>query len=179
MDDQIKEIIESEEVQAEFAAACTNGRASLTQDPEWVFDQDQWTCPSDVVAAFVYSTIVSSGWFIGYQVPANFEKVINDLAKAIEAKWGDLIPTMQVFEVSLCDLLVFYERFIESSSECKAWEEIGGETIISAFSPVPTKPQFISMDVLARNAVLHIRDQRRKHAEFDRKFEEKYGHLES
>jgi hypothetical protein len=178
-DINIPDILQKLQEDGVFEQVEAEHRAELSADPEWAFQE--WIHLRDVVTAFSVGILSSYPWYKGFQVPTGFEAVMNRLALAVQAKWPG--PDNELVELSLLEIEDFYREFVEGDEQCQAWNRIGGvgdKTVafVTRYSITPVVQQFIDLGALTRNAAIWIRAERRRHAESDKSFEAKYGHLE-
>lgn len=148
----------------------------LSGDPEW--STPHWTSRTAIVGAFAQWACRQSP----YGVPDGLENVCKYLNECLKREWK---WKMQMAELSLCDInralySILYEKGV---SEFDAWNRCKtGNTPNIQFSSAldgerdPDR-DFIDLDALLHNVCITIRDERRKDAEFDRKFEAEHGKL--
>lgn len=156
----LQKLVNDLEDSGAFEQAEKEAKNRLSQDPEW-FNQE-WTHKKRILTAFAVGVLDADPYFIGYQVPENFEKVINFVAAKIEERWKE-----EVVLVSLVELEGFYQFCLEQSPEALAWNE-GETTFVSRYSPTPSKRDFIDLGALVRNCAIYLRTERREFRFHDR-----------
>ena len=151
----------------------------LADDGEW--SEKRFTSRKEIVGAFAMWACRQSP----YGCPTGLESVCKYLNECLktECEWnsGD-IPWANL---SICDVNkmlhdILYEKGVKAFD---AWNEcIAGKapsiSFTSRYGTANYDPDrdFIDLDALLRNVCITIRDERRKNAEFDRKFDEARGH---
>lgn len=171
---QIAEVLDLEGVLAE---ASRERRERLREDPEWFLPR--WTHLKNLVEAFAHGCISADVWHKGYRVPPNLETVLNHVAAKVWERWGE---ADELAELSLVTVEEFFRECVDSSPECLAWNEPADGSfvgVVTRYSPVPERRDFIDLDALIRNAAVYLRNERRRSDEFDRKFDEQYGTTEA
>ncbi len=147
----------------------------LSADEEWSRKKDKWIFRSSIVGAFAMWACRQSP----YGCPDGLENVCKYLYASLKS-CADWDKTDGMVECSLCDINkwlyeILYEQGIE---EFDAWNRCKkGDTpniqFSSRFDSAPDPDRdFIDLDALLHNVCLSIRDERRKDAAFDQKFQE-------
>jgi len=162
--------------EAIFEEVASEHKARLAKDPEWA--NPRGTSITELIRGFVNGILTADPYYTGYKLPPNFESVVNfmsfELHKKFNNEWwcGDL---------SLIDIEKIYWDIANEHPDFRAWEEVpDGQpdlAIVTRYSPVHKERDWISLEVIVRNACVFIRDKRRQNDAFDKAFEEKYGKL--
>lgn len=145
----------------------------LSGNEEWSSRKDHWVFRSEIVGAFAQAACRQSP----YGVPDGLENVckyLNACLKTI-APWN----SHGMVEASLCDINRWLHEILmdQNLEEFDAWNRCRkGKTPDVAFASSYDRPadpdyDFIDLHALLHNVCLTIRDERRKNAAFDKKFE--------
>ena len=143
----------------------------LAQDPEWT--DKIHIHKHSLVEAFAQGILSSYPWYKGYQLPENFETVMNRMSILLQEEFSG--GNLEVVQVGLLKLRGVYKRLAMSIPEYVAWNDIpGGSRIVTRYDDVANEPSFIDIDVPPHNAVIFLRDRERDYKRFNEEFERKY-----
>ncbi len=148
-----------------FDEADRHTQARLETDPEW--SRREWTHIHGIMEAWAYGVLSGDSWHYGYRLVENFEIVFNHVSNRLQEKFTDV---GEVVEISLVEVRQWLGEWANEVPEYLAWNERGGSGIVSRYTPTPSKPQFIDLNVPPHNAAIWLRDQRRHERAFDRRF---------
>ena len=143
----------------------------LCADPEWT-DKEYYHIHT-LITAFSDGILTSYPYYKSYQLPPNFEKVMNFMSLEIQKYFSDILP-----QVNLMKMRGLYRKIAMQCPEYVAWNDIGnpepnGIYGVSRDTPTRDIPEFIDLDVPPHNACLYLR----MHTREDKKFEADFGHL--
>jgi len=143
----------------------------LANDPEW--SQKITIHIHSIISAFALGVLTSYPYYISFQMPPNFELVMNKMSLLIQKTFDVL--TNECVEVSLLKLKGVYYRLAMSIPEYIAWNDITGNSF--DITTTPTNPSFIDLSVPPHNAVIYLRNEERNYKRFDDELKKKYGDL--
>lgn len=173
-DDVVRPIIESLELAGSLDELMAKHERAVRADPEWATPKH--THCHDLVVAFAAGVLRADPWHHGYKVPPGFDGVLNWIAFKVQEEFKD-----EVVVLSLVEIKERFKRWAEEHPQFLKWNEpedpgtvVG---IVSRYTAIPNKRDFIDLGAIVHNATLYIRDDRRKNEDFDRRFEAKYGPL--
>lgn len=143
----------------------------------------EWTTPitlhiKSIIEAFALGICQSYTYYNGWQLPPNYETVINRMAELLQEEFKNKMIGLECVEVSLLKLRGVYNRLAMSIPDYCAWNEMEGDGVTSRFDITPDKPSFIDLYCPPHNAVLYLRNCERDNKRSDEEFERKYGELE-
>jgi hypothetical protein len=172
-DDVVRPIIESMELAGSLDELLAKHERALRTDPEWATPKHVHC--HDLVIAFAYGVLAADPWHHGYKVPPGFDSVLNWIAFKVQEEFKD-----EVVKLSLVEIRDRFKRWGAEHPQFLKWNEAPPGVVVgvvSRYSAIPNERQFIGLDAIVHNAILYIRDKRRKDEAFDLAFDKKYGHL--
>lgn len=137
-------------------------QASLEANPEWT--RREFTHLHTIMEAWTCGVVSSDGWYKGYGLTENFQRVFNHVSLCLQEKFAD-----EVVRISLVEVRQWLREWAEECPEFMAWNERGGSSVVSRYTEAPLRRQFIDLSVPSHNAALWIRDQRRLSRAFERR----------
>ena len=161
-----------------LALASQEQRERLCADLEWT----EKTCYhiSTIISAFAIGILDSYPYYRGFQMPPNFEKVMNYMALKLEEEFAEydvkgLLPT-----VNLIKLKGVYKRLAMGCPEYVEWNSINvspdeNVRFSTVYDGVGNEPEFIDIEVPPHNACLYLRAKTRENKAFDKIFEKTHG----
>jgi hypothetical protein len=168
MQERLEAVAESALLSGALEEASARMRAKLDADPEWA--TKKYVHAHTIVEAFAVGVIRADPWHRGYRLPPNFEAVVNWIAFNVQKHW----PRIEVPEVSLNELEQLFREWALEHPDFRAWNETTKMVgVVSRYSAVPDERDFIDLDALIRNAVIHIRNEHRTNDDFERRIANK------
>lgn len=124
-----------------------------------------------IIEAFAIGVLSSYPYYQGFQMPPNFEKVMNYMSLKLQEEFNN----EEVPDVSLLKMRGIFIRLAKNCPDYVAWNDIGsGKTgeikCVSRYDTTPKSPDFIDLDVPPRNAINYLRRHMRETKAFDEKF---------
>lgn len=175
--EQLEAIAESLELKGLLDAGIEQHNKMLACDTEW--NTPKYIHVATLLRAFVQGILTADPWYHNYKLPPNFEGIVNWIAFNIQRKW----PEEEVPKLSLLEAEQLFTLWAYEHPDFKKWNEAkpGGPMVrvVTRYSSTPDERDFISTDVVIRNAAVFLRDHIRQDEAFDRKFEKEYGKLKA
>lgn len=145
----------------------------LCADPEWT--EKEYFHIHTLILAFSDGILSSYPHYKGFQLPPNFEKVMNFMSLELQKYFTDEVP-----QVNLMKMRGLYKKIAMKCPEYLSWNKIGnpepnGIYGVSRDTPTRNTPDFIDLDVPPHNACLYLRMHKREDKKFEKEFKEKYG----
>ncbi len=168
-EEEAKRIAESLELDGTLDEVERQHAEGLRKDPEW--STPKYVHVAELLTSFAVGVLSADPYHKGYKVPPDYEAVVNWIAWKIREKFGG----EEVVKISLMEIREWFLAWGNENPAFRKWGEpkdpgtIVG--VVSRYSSTPTERDFISLEVIAHNAALYIRNQRRKNANFDYAFE--------
>jgi hypothetical protein len=170
MQKEIEAIAESLELSGALEQATEQRDRELSADPEWA--TEKYVHVHVLLEAFAVGVISADPWHHGYKLPPGFESVVNWIAFNIQKQW----PKEEVVQISLNQIKILFRTWANEHPVFLEWNEPkpGAPIVacVSRYTNTPDERDFIDLDALIHNAVLHIRAHHRACEAFDRKFAE-------
>lgn len=165
---QLEAIAESLEMSGALDRATEQRDRELAADPEW--STQKYVHVHVLLEAFAVGVISADVWHHNYKLPPDFEGVVNWIAFNIQKHW----PKEEVVKVSLQELRFWFKLWADEHPSFREWNETKPGApmvgVVSRYSSTPDERDFIDLDALIHNAVLHIRAHHRACEAFDQKF---------
>lgn len=147
----------------------------LANDPEWTEKNNIHI--HVLITAFSTGIMTSDPFYFGYQLPPNFEKVVNEVSLKIQKRFeNEKYP--EVPEVSLLQMRGLYKKYAMECPYYVEWNNYKGTRtqFVSRYNSFSgTEREFISLDVPPHNACLYLRSKNREDKKFNEEFNKKYG----
>jgi len=151
----------------------------LADDSEW---SEKITIHiHSIINAFILGVNMSYPYYWEYQLPPNFDLVINKMSNLLHKEFKEQIETtLECVQISLLKLKGVYRRLAMSIPEYVEWNDIGnpeGNRFTSSMDmgKIDTEPSFIDLDVPPHNAVIYLRNCERDNKRFEEEFKKKYN----
>lgn len=153
---------------------------AVVQAPVFGFDHSSHYHCHTLVVAFAYGVLSADPWHKRYQLPPNFEKVVNVVAAAVFERW----PTEEVVVIAPNDFAEFCRDTLKENEDFLRWNDWPGHpadsiTFVDRYTPTPEARDFIDLDAVFQNVAVYLRDQARLSADFDARFEADHPELKN
>jgi len=128
---------------------------------------------SELVRGFAAGILKADPWYTGYQVPPNYEKVLNRLAEALQRDCpGE--RSGEVVIASLAEIEEWFIRHAHMDDQFMAWNVdpfTKGPSVkfVTRDTPTQTRREFIDLDAITQGVITTLRDWRRQEDEWERK----------
>lgn len=170
LNDEIKDLVFSNFINGEIDEAINEHKKRLEQDPEW--NIPKYYHIHTLVTAFIVGIMNADVWHKNYRIPPNVENVVNWISFNLQRHFKN----DEIVKISLIEYKKLVSSWAYENPNFRKWNESDDETpiaIVSRYSSIPDKRDFIDLDVIIHNASIFLRDEKRKNEAFDREFDEK------
>jgi hypothetical protein len=134
------------------------------QDTEW--NLPRWTHVHTLVEAFALGVVSADPWHHAYTLPPGFAEVVNHIAARLQAKHGREC----VVQVSLIEVEEDFMAWGMEHPQFRQWNEPPDGAlvrVVTRYTDTPGVRDFIDLHALVRNAVVWLRNERRREDAFD------------
>jgi hypothetical protein len=149
---------------------------TLTTDPEYTRKR-AWHV-HQVLNGIAVGILGADPWYRGYQLPPNYELVVNRFADAIQSNPPGDMWNGEVFRaLSLLDIRDWVRKTAMEIPEFVAWNETDGSEMnfITRDSSVPLERQFIILEAVFQRVMCVLRNWARDEDRLEAKFEAEFG----
>ena len=155
-----------------FAKAYYNETERMAKSKEYT--TNEYIHMSVLITAFAIGILESYPFYIKFQMPPNFEKVMNHMSLELQKEFN----YVEVPKVCLLKMRGVYKRLSLKCAEYVEWNKIGEVSEnnyrdLMDDGGVPTSPQFISLDCPPRNAINYLKRYIKENKEFDENLKNK------
>lgn len=154
-----------------------HAQARMLSNPEWTAPRHYHL--NSIVEAVAAGIIAGDPWYRGYQLPPNYEAVVNRAAAMLQDSPPGQLHGDEVLEVSLLDMKTWLKEVLTKDSDFVAWNDAPGDCTTSRCSTTPEQRVFIDLDAAIQNIAINLRDQTRKSDAFDARFKKNHPEFDN
>jgi hypothetical protein len=150
-----------------FAKANYEDTERMVKNPEYT--TNEYIHISVLITAFAVGILDSYPYYTNFQMPPNFEKVMNYMSLELQKEFD----YAEVPKVCLLKMRGVYKRLSLKCKDYVDWNKIGEDKENNyrdcIEEDIPSSPQFISLDCPPRNAINYLRRYIKEQKEFEKK----------
>jgi hypothetical protein len=159
-----------------FSRADYESTQRMALDP--TYTTNEYIHMSVLITAFAVGILESYPYYNNFQMPPNFEKVMNFISLELQKEFD----YVEVPKVCLLKMRGVYKRISQRCQEYVEWNKIGEYNDVNfrdlVEEDIPQHPQFISLDCPPRNAINYLKRYIKENKEFDAKLKSKLKEME-